>query len=325
MCIRDSLDDADRTEIDLYLRSCGLDPDSAAGWVGDLPVWSEGRARQASMELYRDFYRRSGWVPAALNRRREAAAQQGQVAEAIQARKGATASGYPIEDERKLLAMIRVGDKRGARVAMNQLLAGLFLHAPALPVLRARSVELLGYLVRAAIEDNPLLEPLIEQNQFWIERLVAARDFDEICNALRDALDDFIERVAAQGFNRDNPAVQKAMDYVAKRFCEPITLAAVAEAAGLSTYRVAHLVKEVTGRSVMEHVRVLRVAKARELLEKSDLSGAEIADRVGYYDQSHFIKEFRATTGTTPRQYRDGAALRTGAAHRLPSALLDPR
>ena len=32
------LDDADRTEIDLYLRSCGLDPDSAAGLVGDLPV-----------------------------------------------------------------------------------------------------------------------------------------------------------------------------------------------------------------------------------------------------------------------------------------------
>ena len=43
-------------------------------------------------------------------------------------------------------------------------------------VLRARAVELMSCLTRAAIEDNPLLEPLIERNHAWTERLIAAGD-----------------------------------------------------------------------------------------------------------------------------------------------------
>ena len=298
------LDEGDRAEAEYYLRGCGFPAKAAGQWATRLPVWPEGRSQEAATQLYRDFYRRSGWIPAQLTRKREDAAQQRQIAEAIHSRKSTRRIGYPLDDERRLLAMIRVGDSRGARTAMNQLLAGLFVHAPALPVLRARAVELLGYLVRAAVEDNHLLEPLIEQNQSWIERLVLAPDFDAICAELRDALDAFIASVAAQGFNRTNPSVHKALEYIANHYTEALTLAEVAAAAGLSTYRIAHLVKESTGRSVMEHVRVLRVTRTRELLEKSTLKGSEIATQLGYHDQSHLIREFRAVTGTTPEQYR---------------------
>jgi AraC-like DNA-binding protein len=298
------LDEGDRAEAEYYLRGCGFPAQAASEWAARLPVWPEGRSQEAATQLFQDFYRRSGWIPSTLIRKREDAAQQRQIAEAIHSRKSTMRIGYPLDDERRLLAMIRVGDNRGARTAMNQLLAGLFMHAPALPVLRARAVELLGYLVRAAVEDNHMLEPLIEQNQSWIERLVTAPDFDAICAKLRDALDAFIASVAAQGFNRANPSVHKALDYISHHYTQALTLADVAEAAGLSTYRIAHLVKAATGRSVMEHVRVLRVTRTRELLEKSALKGSEIAMQLGYHDQSHLIREFRSVTGTTPEQYR---------------------
>lgn len=298
------LDEADRAEAAHHLQEFGLPAHTAQEWAAALPVWPEGRAEEASARLYDDFYRRSGWVPAALTRRRQDAAQQRQIAEAIHSRKRAARAGYPVDDERRLLALIRVGDSRGARAAMNELLGGLFVHSPALPVLRARAIELLGYLVRAAVEDNPMLEPLIEWNQTWIERLVSEPDFDAICSALRDALDDFIATVAAQGFNLTNTAVQKALDHVAAHYADGVTLEDVAAAAGLSTYRIAHLVKEATGRSVMGHVRTLRVTRARELLEGSTLKGSEIAAQLGYHDQSHLIREFRAVIGIPPEKYR---------------------
>lgn len=298
------LDESDRTEVERHLRSCGLSEEQARAWAQQLPVWTNGRVRQASLRLYRDFYRHSGWIPSGLDRRREDAAQQRQVAEAIHTRKSTTHSRYPFDDERRLLSMVHAGDQRGARAAMNQLLAGLFVHAPSLPLLRARSVELLGHLVRSAADENPLLEPLIEQNRTWIERLVSAPSFDELCGELREALDAFIVNVATRGLHRDNPAVQKALEYLAAHYSGQVTLAEVAEAAGLSTFRTAHLVKEATGRSVMEHVRVMRVTKARELLESTERTGTDIATELGYYDQSHFSKEFKAVTGTTPSHYR---------------------
>lgn len=300
------LDESDRADTGYFLMGCGLNAKAAQDYIASLPVWSDGRARQASTQLYTLVYRESGWVPSRLLRTQENTAQQRQIAESIHSLKTSRTTGYPVDEERRLFAMIRVGDRKGARKVLNQYLAGLVVHSPALPILRARSVELMGYLVRAAVEDNPLLEPLIEQNQHWIGQLVTAADFDEVCIELRDALDAFIVAVSAQGFNRTNPAVQKALEFVAGHYTDSITLEDVAQASGLSPYRIAHLVKDATGRSVMQHVRVLRVARAQELLTKTHLPGVEIAAEIGYCDQSHFIKEFRAMTGTTPSKYRRG-------------------
>lgn len=308
------LDESDRPEVREFLITAGMREAAAASLAQELPLWPNGRARQASVSLYRVFYQRSGWTPLELLHRRENASQQRQIAEAIHLLKDVSSHRYPIDEERRLLAMIRIGDRNGARGVLNQLLAALFLHASSFAVLRSRTVELMGYLVRAAIEDNPLLEPMLEQSQNWIERLHSASDFDQICVALRDALDSFLDRVVGRTSTHSNPAADRALDYLASHYTEQVNLADVAQAAGISVYRLAHLIKETTGRTVMQQVRVLRIAKAHELLEKSSLTGAEIATELGFHDQSHFIREFRLATGTTPLRYREGYRASLGVA-----------
>lgn len=59
-----------------------------------------------------------------------------------------------------------------------------------------------------------------------------------------------------------------------------------------------------TGKTIMEHVDQLRIAKAKELLARSDLQLKEIVERVGYCDVSSFIRKFKQKTGMTPGQYR---------------------
>ncbi len=271
-----------------------------------LPVWPADRPRQAAQELYDLFYRMAGWSPVRLVRNREQAAQQRQVAEAIQRGKESGQAAHPLEQERMLLSLIRVGDRKGARRLLNQLLAGLFLHSPDLAVLRARAMAFLGYLVRTAVEDNPLLESLLTDSGCWIERVLAARDFESLCEELRRALDAYFEHIALQGFNRTNPAVRRALDYLASHFSEPLRLAAVARAAGLSVHRLAHVVKDSTGRTVMQHVRRLRIQHAQKLLEEGVLDGASIAVESGFHDQSHLTRQFQAALGTTPGRYRRG-------------------
>jgi two-component system response regulator YesN len=72
----------------------------------------------------------------------------------------------------------------------------------------------------------------------------------------------------------------------------------------LSTFRVSHLVKEHTGLTIQQHIKSIRISKAKELLLETDLSCTDIAYDLGFSDQSYFIRQFKQTTGTTPIKFR---------------------
>ena len=290
-----------------YLVGEGARRKEALAFVQGLELLPQTTVREAAARLYEMFYQYSGWNPLALKRNRDQMLQQRQIAEEIQQRKVEQNRAYPYDDERILLSLIRVGDRAGARKMFNKMLAAMFLYSPKPVVVRARAIEMMGYLVRTAVEDSPLMEPLLERHMGWIEQIVETRDFDDLCNVLRDALDDFMNSIFLQGVNPVSPAVGKALDYIAANYTEPITLDEVAEAAGLSTFRIAHLLKEATGKTALQNIHYLRIQEARRLLEQSDMSCTDVAYETGFGDQSYFIKQFRKWMGITPAKYRKSA------------------
>jgi AraC family transcriptional regulator len=82
------------------------------------------------------------------------------------------------------------------------------------------------------------------------------------------------------------------------------TLNQLAQSVNLSLSRFQHIFKAETGMSPARYLRMLRLARAKLLLETSFLSVKEIMYRVGANDRSHFEREFKATYGLTPRQCR---------------------
>jgi len=286
------------------LVSQGIALPAARRYVTRLPVWRSERIREAAMALEKIFYQVSGWKPLLLEENRLKAAQQKQIAQTIEDCKKNGQTAYPIDKERMLLSLIRAGDQNGARRVLNEMLGAMYLFSPKLAVLRARSIEMMGYLTRAAVEDSPLMEPLIERNHQWMQKLISAPDFEMLSHVLMQALDDFMQGIYAHGFNIYNPKVSRILDFVAQHYARPITLEQIAAATDLSVFHASHLVKQNTGKSILQHVMQLRIQKARQLLERSSLSCSEIAYKLGFCDQSYFIKHFKRLTGTTPRRYR---------------------
>ena len=276
----------------------------AEAFVGTLNRFPQERIREAADYLYTIFYQYSGWDPLELKRNRDQMHQQRQIAEEIHQRKVEQNRAYPYDDERKLLSLIRVGDRSGARGMFNKMLAAMFLYSPKQVVVRARAIEMMGYLVRAAVEDSPLMEPLLERHTKWIEQIVETNDFEDLCNVLREALDDFMNSIFLQGVKPVSPAVVKALDYIAANYTRPISLDDIAGAAGLSSFRIAHLLKESTGKTALQNIHYMRIQEARRLLEQSDMKCTDIAYETGFGDQSYFIKQFRKWMGITPAKYR---------------------
>lgn len=62
--------------------------------------------------------------------------------------------------------------------------------------------------------------------------------------------------------------------------------------------------KEITGDTIHEFLTKLRMEKAQELLETTDLTVETIAGRLGLH-HSNLIKQFKAFTGSTPKEWRN--------------------
>lgn len=296
--------DISRDEVIGHLAEQGIEPESAKKTTANLPVWPAVRIKQAAVFLQELFYRVSGWQPVLLEENRIKALQQRHISEAKDEHKKSGKTGYSIDRERMLLSLIRAGDHNSARKVLNEMLGAMYLLSPKLAVLRARAIELMGYLTRAAIEDSPILEPLIERNHQWMRKLIVAPDFETLSHVLMQALDDFMHGIYARGFNCYHPHVGRILDYVALHYSEQLTLKQIAAKIGISVSRVAHLVKQHTGKTVWQHLMRMRIAKARQLLENTNDQCSQIALTIGFCDQSYFTKHFRRLAGTTPVHYR---------------------
>lgn len=85
----------------------------------------------------------------------------------------------------------------------------------------------------------------------------------------------------------------------------PVSVAAMARAAGLSVSHFNREFREWTGYAPVEYQRRQRVARARELLADVTLSIKEVAARSGFDDPYHFSRVFRQVDGLAPSQYRE--------------------
>jgi AraC-like DNA-binding protein len=297
-------DRLDLVDVAQHLSPWGSAQQQVRAHLQALPVWPQTQIHAAADQLAETIYAVSAWKPDLWRANRENALQQRQIAEAIHQGKGTTNRKWPVAEERRLLLLLRAGDQNGARKHLNQLLASMFLDSPRQPVLQARVLELLGYLIRVAIEDSPERASLMTAHQRWMEQIIAANTFEGLSHVVRDALDAFLQEVAQQGRSRTNLHVRQALDYVSQHLTAPIALSDAAQAAGISRFRLAHLLKATTGQTLLQHVKRLRTDEARRLLETTTLSCAAIATELGFADQSHFTRHFREIAGITPSQYR---------------------
>lgn len=78
----------------------------------------------------------------------------------------------------------------------------------------------------------------------------------------------------------------------------------LAQRVNLSPSRLQHLFKAETGVSLTQHLKALRLERARELLETTFLSVKQIMTTAGLKNKSHFVKDFKKAYGMTPTQYR---------------------
>ncbi|MGE6664588.1 AraC family transcriptional regulator [Paenibacillus xylanexedens] len=114
-----------------------------------------------------------------------------------------------------------------------------------------------------------------------------------------------VQQLKLQGVtSKETDMVEEIIQYIHKHYNESISLESLAE---LWNYSIQYLSKQFklrTGRSPIEYVIQARMAKAKELMIRTDATAQEIASSVGYSDVFYFTRLFKKQVGMTPGQYK---------------------
>jgi len=94
--------------------------------------------------------------------------------------------------------------------------------------------------------------------------------------------------------------IAKAVERLRQDLDQPLRIEDLARELGMSVSSLQHHFKAVTELSPLQFQKQLRLQEARRLMLSEDYDAASAAYRVGYYDASHFNREYKSLFGVPP-------------------------
>lgn len=99
-------------------------------------------------------------------------------------------------------------------------------------------------------------------------------------------------------------SVFQAKRIIEEEYGERLYSGDVARRVNMSRSYFSQCFHEIIGCSFSDYLRQIRIAKAKEYLEKTSHSIQQIAEQTGYFDEKYFSRIFKKCTNTLPSEYR---------------------
>jgi len=103
----------------------------------------------------------------------------------------------------------------------------------------------------------------------------------------------------------DMPALERAKEIIEKNLTDHWSLVLLASKAGINEFKLKIGFRELYQTTPYQYLVGLRLRKAKDLLENTDLTIQEVADRVGFDSYRGFSKAFKKNYGILPTKYRE--------------------
>lgn len=160
-------------------------------------------------------------------------------------------------------------------------------------------------IVRYCIHYGMSSEKAYSLSDFYILKMDSLSTLDEICE-LHDTM--CIEICRQMQDLRKSSILSKpvvlCMDYIYSHMHYRITIEELAQHVNLSVSHLSKTFKKETGIALSEYIIQVKIEKAKNMLQYSDLKIIDIANHFAFSSQSHFIQVFHKITGITPHQFR---------------------
>ena len=158
------------------------------------------------------------------------------------------------------------------------------------------------------------------QPDFLLAGELAARTLDEMATGksrrsirLTFGPAGVVRRASSRTGSRYDAEVTAAVELIRRKACERLMARDVTAAFKCSRRMAEIRFRHVTGRSILDEIQAVRLARAKELLANSTQNIASIPSFCGFQTVNALCKFFRKATGRSPSEWRKACEKRHSA------------
>ncbi|WP_372662704.1 response regulator [Cohnella sp.] len=140
-----------------------------------------------------------------------------------------------------------------------------------------------------------------------IYNFTSIQDYIHCVEGLLSGLNDFIRHLKL--IHVDQRDMTRAVEYIQANYDKELSMTMVSNHVSLNYSYFSQAFKEFAGMSFVNYIKNLRIEKAKELLETTELKVFEIGEMVGFENTKHFNRVFKDTVGVTPLEYRNNKSI----------------
>lgn len=157
---------------------------------------------------------------------------------------------------------------------------------------------------RAAIRGGMFTENAYGLSDECIKKTELKQNITNIYEYTRTIGERFVKNVAQIKRQNIPSIIYRAQEYIYDNLATVKDTSEIAKNVGCSKSYLMHLFKETTGISVIEFLTAQKILSAKQLLLFTESPINEIADLLGYSDQSQLSRTFKKSTGLSPLEFR---------------------
>lgn len=214
------------------------------------------------------------------------------------------------EEELDRFSAIHDGDSQKAKSIVETFRANTYSHLSDDPIRNRRYLFVVNATMatRFAIEGGVPMEIAYNISDLYIQRMDRCQNLDEINILLEAMIQTFVHQVNTYKHETKarnlSPAVLRGVEFIHNNLHDQLTLSQISKAVHLSPSYYSALFLKETGHTVTQYILQKKIAFACDMLQFTELSGAEIANFLGFASHSYFCKQFKLITKLTPENYR---------------------
>jgi two-component system response regulator YesN len=167
------------------------------------------------------------------------------------------------------------------------------------------TIEMIGIITDVLQSNGSLIEMSWGSNKLeYVSKVQEIKTIGKLEEFLYKGID-ALEENRAIFIGGINKVIEKAIAYIERNYYKEITLDDLSTHAGLSKSYLSSSFKKVTGENFIDYLIHLRIERAKQLFQQTELKTFEVAEKVGIQDPKYFTKLFKRIEGISPKTFKD--------------------
>lgn len=206
--------------------------------------------------------------------------------------------------QEEILNLLKAKDKGKLEVALKKLYFGIFKsYKIENDIIKQVSIEIILKALNMLKYYNIDSGNVSDKNLKIYRSMSKLNTIDELHGFVKTQVVDSLNTIKEIDIEVQETGIETAIEFIKQHYTEDISLKTVAKHVYLSESYLSRKIKKVLGIGFSEYVTKLKIEKAIEYLNKSNLKIIEIASKLGYSDYRYFSHTFKKYTGYTPSEY----------------------